>query len=160
MGLYDGGKKINFNFKFDFDWKKFKVPLMGLGAAIVFLAFVLIVFLAVQPKPLEAGLSPNPLDLTTDLDSFLTITVNNVTDSTASNVVVSVETEASDSITIFPKSRTIPTLGKGETRTLSPFAVSPNPSSEIFTGTYILTIRTVINGQLFEKQVLLDLKAV
>jgi len=160
MGLYDGSRNANLNFKFNFDWKKMKVPLMGLGSAVVFLIVVFAIFLAVQPKPLEANLSPNPLDMAKDFDSYLTITVNNVTDATASNVVVFVETEASDSITIFPQSRAIQTLGVGETRTLSPFLVSPNPSAEVYTGTYILKIKTTINGQAFEKEVRLELKAV
>jgi hypothetical protein len=163
MGLYDKSNKINIRlpeFKFDFDWRKFKYPAIGLAALLVVLFFAFSIAVMLQPKALEASLQPNPLDLAKDFDTYLTVTVNNVTDATASNVVVSVETEASDAISIFPKSRTIQTLGKGETRTLSPFAISPNTATEVYSGTYILTIRTAINGQNFEKQVALVLKAV
>jgi len=160
MGLYDGSKKLDLNFRFDFEWKKLKAPLLGIGAALVLIVFVLAIFLAVQPRALEAKLSSNPLDLAKENNSFLTVTVNNVTDATASNVVVFVETEASDAITIFPNSREIQTLGKGETRTLSPFSVRPNPASQVYSGTYIITIRTAINGQAFETQVALELRAV
>jgi len=123
---------------------------------------VFLLMIAVAPKPLEAKLEPNPLDVALDREkvSYLTITVNNVTPSTASNVSVSVATEASDAIHISPTSRTIPTLGRGESRTLNPFAISPKPGAEVYTGTYILTIKTVINGQIFEKQVQLDLETI
>jgi len=163
MGLYDKRTKVNLRlpeFRFDFEWKKFKRPAIGLAAALIVLFFALSIALMVQPKALEASLDPNPLDLAKDFDSYLTVTVNNITDSTASNVTVSVETEASDAIVIFPQSREIQTLGKGETRTLSPFAVSPNNETAVYSGTYILTIKTTINGQAFEKQVALVLKAI
>ena len=160
MGLYDGKRNVNLNFKFNFDWRRMKMPLLGLGAIVVVFIFAIAIFLAVQPKPIVAVLEPNPLNLANDMDSFLTVTINNVSEVTASNVVVSVETEASDSIAIFPRQREIPTLGKGENRTLSPFVVSPNPASKVYSGTYILTIKTVINGKAFEEKVSLELKAV
>lgn len=111
-----------------------------------------------QQEAIYTSISPNPLDLAKDFDSYLTVTVNNTTGSTATDVVVSVETEASDAITIFPGSRTIQTLGKDETRTLSPFAISPNTQAEIYSGSYILTVTTTINGQTFTKEITLELK--
>ncbi|MCK4883441.1 MAG: hypothetical protein KAS30_01090, partial [Candidatus Diapherotrites archaeon] len=105
-------------------------------------------------------LEPNPLDLKNNMTSFLTVSVNNITAATAENVVVSVETEASDAISIFPVTRKIITLGKGENRTLSPFAISPNSGNPVYNGTYFLTISTVINGQAFSEQVAFELKAV
>lgn len=162
MGLYDGNK-LNLRlpeFNFDFEWRKLKWPVLGIAAAVLVAVIAFSIFLAVQPKPLEASLSPNPLNLAKGFDSYLTITVNNTTEATASNVLILVETEASDAITIFPRTRTIPTLGKGETRTLKPFAISPNPTSEIYSGTYILTVTTVINGQSFTQKVNLQVEAV
>jgi len=160
MGLYDGNKRVNIAFKLDFDWRKFKKPLIYTGAVIAFIAVIIIAFVLLQPKPLEAELDPNPLELAKEMNSFLTVTVHNVTDATASNVVVSVETEASDAITIFPASRTITTLGSRDKRILPPFVVSPDLTTQVYSGTYLITVRTVINGQLFEKQVSLELKAV
>ncbi len=163
MGLYDGKSRVHVSlpeFKFDFEWRKLKYPALGLAALLVVLFFAFSIALLVQPKAIEASLSPNPLDLAKEQDSFLTVTINNVTDSTASNIVVSVETSDQHSILIFPKSQEIATLGKGETRTLLPFAVSPNPVYTVYSGTYILTIKTAINGQTFSKQVALQLKAV
>ncbi len=162
MGLYDGKSGPNLNFKFDFDWKKMKYPVLGVLAAAALLAMVLLIMLAVAPKPLDAFLEPNPLDISLGREkvSYLTVTVNNVTAETANDVVVLVETEASDAIHISPKSRNIPTLGRAESRTLSPFAVSPMPGSEVYTGTYFFKVSAEINGQAFEKQVALELKAV
>ncbi|MBN2067435.1 MAG: hypothetical protein JW744_03135 [Candidatus Diapherotrites archaeon] len=162
MGLYDSAKGLNLNFKFAFSWKKAKYPVLGIAAAIIAIALVFLVVLpALQPKPIEAVLNPNPLDLARERNSFLTVKLNNVTGETARNIVVEVETEASDAITIFPKSKTISTLGKGETRVLEDaFVVSPNPASQAYTGTYIITIKTSINGLDAEKQVSLELKAV
>jgi len=163
MGLYDGRPKVNLKvpeFRFNFEWKRAKKPAIGLAALMIFVFFVLSIALLVQPKALEASLEPNPLNLAKDYDSYLTVTVNNVSNETAFNVIVSVETEASDAITIFPKERVILTLGKGETRILSPFVVSPNTAGNVYSGTYYLTIKTVINGQTFEKQVAMQLNAV
>ncbi len=160
MGLYDGKRNLNLNFKFDFDWRKMKLPLLSLGTIVVLFVFAVLIFLMVQPKPILASLDPNPLNLANEMDSYLTVSINNVSCATASNVIVTVETEASDAITIFPKEREIPTLGKGENRTLSPFVVSPNPVGIVYSGTYNITIKTVINGQAFEEKVSLELKAV
>jgi hypothetical protein len=160
MGLYDGKRNVNLNLKFDFDWRRMKLPLISLATIVVLFVFAVAIFLAVQPKPIAASLEPNPLNLANDMDSYLTVTINNASEATASNVIVSVETEASDAITIFPGQREIQTLGRGENRTLSPFVISPNPSAQVYSGTYILTIKTVINGQAFEEKVSLELKAV
>lgn len=163
MGLYDKRNKISLKmpeFRFSFQWKKFKKPAIGLAAVLIVAFFALSIAVMLQPQAIEASLAPNPLDLARDYDSFLTVTVNNVTDATASNVVVTVETEASDAITIFPQTRGIATLGKGESRTLSDFVVSPNTAKQVYSGTYIITIRTEINGLKAEKQVALQLKAV
>ena len=162
MGLYDKGNKINLKFpefNFDFDWKKTKYPVLGAAAVAVFLLIIFLIFTLVQPQPLDASLNPNPLDLSKDIDSYLTVTVNNVTDATASNVTVSVETSDEGSISIFPRERVIATLGKSERRTLSPFVISPTPSKEVYSGTYILTVKTTINDRSFSKDVVLDLKA-
>jgi len=165
MGLYDGKSKANLRlpeFRFDFDWKKFKVPALGLAALLIVFFFIFSIATIVAPKALDARLDPNPLDLTLlsgEKVSYLTVSVSNVTDSTAKNVLVSVETEAADSITIFPREQNIATLGKGENRTLELFAVGPNPNGQVYTGTYIITIKTTINGQDFLKQVALQLKA-
>ncbi len=163
MGLYDGNRGVSLKmpqFKFAFEWKKFKWPAIGLATVLIIAFFALSIALMVQPKALEASLNPNPLDLAKGFDSYLTVTVNNVTEATANDVVVLVETVASDAITIYPRMREIPTLGKGETRTLKPFVISPNASEEVYSGTYFITIRAVINGQPFEKQVALELRAV
>ena len=113
--------------------------------------------LMVQPKPLEATLEPNPLDLGKEQNAYLTVTVKNLSGSLASDVVVTVKADASDAIDVFPASRTIPTLDNR--RELTPFVIRPNPESTVYSGTYILNIRTTINGQDSEKQVALELKA-
>ena len=154
-------KKTSLKFNFDFDWNKVKHPVLGIAAVIFVITVTLLLILpALEPKAIASELAPNPLDLKDGRTSFLTVSINNVTGETSSNVIVSVETEASDAISIFPATREIPTLGKGENRTLSPFAVSPNPASRVYSGTYFLTISTTINGQAFSEQVALELKAV
>jgi hypothetical protein len=161
MGLYDGKPNLNLGFGFGFDWKKFKWPVVGVAAAIfVFAVAVLLVLPALQPRVIGVVLEPNPLDLKDGMDTYLTVTIRNVTDATASNVVVSVKTIASDAITIFPATRVIPTLEKNGVRTLSPFAISPNPASPVYSGTYFITISTEINGKSFSEQVALELEAV
>ena len=161
MGLYDGKSGHVVNFKFAFEWKKFRWPVVGIAAAIfVFAVAALLVLPALQPRAIEARLEPNPLDFKDGRTSYLTVTIRNVTDATANDVVVSVKTVASDAITIFPATRAIATLGKGENRTLSPFAISPNSASPVYSGTYFITISTEINGKAFEEQVALELKAV
>jgi len=112
---------------------------------------------------ISATLNPNPLDLTKEQVgvSYLTVVLNNTTGATAKNVVVTVETEASDAIVIFPRSVTIETLGKGEMRKLEDaFVISPNPEKKAVSGKYVITITTEINGQSFSEQVMLELKAV
>jgi len=160
MGLYDGKFKPSIAFKLDFDWRKLKVPALGFAALLVVLFFAFSIAVMVMPRALSSTISPNPLNLSSDLDSFLTVKVNNVTDATAASIIVSVEASDQHSIDIFPKSQEIQTLGKGENRTLSPFVVSPNPGYNVYSGTYILTIKTEINGQQFSEQVALEIKAV
>lgn len=161
MGLYSGA---NPSIKFGFVWRQFKYPVLGIAVLIIAFALLLLVVLpALQPKPLDAFLQPNPLDLTKELVgvSYLTVVLNNTTGATAKNVVVEVSTEASDAITIFPASKAIETLGKGESRALSnAFVISPNPAKKALSGTYIITVKTKINELSVEKQVALELKAV
>ena len=161
MSMYDAKHKPSLKFNFKFDWDKVKYPILGIFAVIFVIAITFLLILpALEPRALTVVLEPNPLDLKNDKTSFLTVSVNNITGVTAENVVVSVETEASDAISIFPATREITTLGKGENRTLSPFAISPNPSSPIYSGTYFLTISTIINDQNFSEQIAFELKAV
>jgi uncharacterized protein (TIGR02588 family) len=161
MGLYDS-KAVGAGFKFGFVWKQFKYPVLGISVLIIAFALLFLVVLpALQPKPLDAFLQPNPLDLTKGQNSFLTVAVNNTTGATAKNVVVEVSTEASDAITIYPASKAIETLGKGEMRKLEDaFVISPNPEKKAVSGTYIITVKTKVNELSVEKQVALELKAV
>lgn len=159
MGLYSGA---NPSIKFGFVWKQFKYPVLGIAVVVIaFILLFLVVLPALQPKPLDAFLQPNPLLLSKEQNSYLTVTINNVTGATARNVVVTVETEASDAIVIFPRSTTIETLGKGESRTLQDkFVISPNPAKKAVSGTYIITVNVKMNDLNAEKQVALELKAV
>lgn len=159
MGLYDG--KINLHlpkFGFDFEWKKFKNPLLFLAAVLVVLFFAFSIYLVIMPKALSFTLLPNPLDTAKDSTSYLTITVKNITDATATDVAVFVEAQAPDSINVFPAKQTISTIEKGGVRTLEPFAISPNPSVNVYSGTYFFTISTTINGKQFVEYVALELK--
>ncbi len=162
MGLYDSGKGLNLNFGFNFAWSQAKYPILGIVAVIVALILLFLVALpALQPKPIEAKLEPNPLHLPKQQNSFLTVILNNTTGETARDVVVEVETEASDALVIFPASKTIETLGKNETRKLEDaFVVSPNPGTKALSGTYVITIKARINEVDLEKQLVLELKAV
>lgn len=161
MGLYDGKPSTGFGFKLAFDWRKFRRPVIGVAAAIfVFAVAVVLVLPALQPRAIEASLDRNPLDLKDGMTAYLTVTIRNVTGATANDVVVSVKTEASDAITIFPPERTIVTLGSGEKRTLSLFAISPNPAAPVYSGTYFITVSTEMNGKPFSEQVALELEAV
>ena len=161
MGIYDQGK-VKLDLGFGFSFKQFKYPIIGLAAVILVLAVTLLLILpALQPQPIEAALDPNPLDLAKgQTNSFLTVTVNNVMDATAKNVVVTVGAVAAESLVIFPTSRTIDTLGKGENRTLNPFSIRPNPNATVYSGSYDLVVSTTINGQQFSKTVTLKLKTV
>ena len=132
MGLYDS-KAVSSGFKFGFAWKQLKHPALGIAVVIIALvALFLVILPALQAQPLDAALQPNPLDLTKGQNSFLTVAVNNTTGATAKNVVIEVSTEASDAITIFPASKAIETLGKGENRVLEDaFVISPNPAKKV-----------------------------
>ena len=163
MGLYDN-KAVGAGFKFGFVWKQFKYPVLGIAVLVIAFALLFLVVLpALQAVPLDAFLQPNPLDLTKEQVgvSYLTVVLNNTTGATARNVVVTVETEASDAIVIFPRSTVIETLGKGEMRKLEDaFVISPNPEKKAVSGTYIITVKTKVNELSVEKQVALELKAV
>ncbi len=160
MGIYDQGKvKLNFGFRFSF--RQFKYPILGLGVVIVALVCLLALAVILQPKPIVAELEPNPLELAKgQTNTFLTVTINNVSDATAKDVVVSVHAVAAESLVVFPQSRVIDTLGKGEYRTLNPFSIRPNPNSTVYSGSYDLVITTAINGKQFSETVTLELKAV
>jgi len=160
MGLYDG--KIDFHlpqFGFGFDWRKSRAPLLFLAVLLVVLFFAFSIWALLSPKALSFTLLPNPLDLAKDSTSYLTVTVKNITDATATNVVVFVEAQAPDSIEVYNSPQTISTIEKDGVRTLEPFAISPNPTANVYSGTYFLLIRTSINGKDFVEQVALELKS-
>jgi len=159
MSIYKSRKLPKFDFKIDFG--RLRYPAIAIGGVAVIVTTALIAMALMQPDPIDAALYPNPLDLAKgNLNTFLTVTVTNVTDATASNVQVSVEAVAAESLVIYPAMSSIATLEKGAHRTLPPFAVRPNPNAKVYSGSYDLIIKTAINGKEFSKTVTLELKTV
>ncbi|MCX6799277.1 MAG: hypothetical protein NTW59_04255 [Candidatus Diapherotrites archaeon] len=159
MGIYKQGKLQLPDFKFSF--AKAKKPALAVAGAAVVILVALGLMALLQPAPIQGTLDPNPLDLTKGAqNSFLTVTVTNVTDATATNVPIRVEAVAADALVVFPKGANIATLGKGEYRTLNnAFSVRPNPNAVVYSGAYDIVITATINGQQFSKKVTLELKA-
>lgn len=165
MGIYDNKKKIGLKpgFKLNFEWKKFKYPAILIAGIIL----VLLVFFALQwllqPQPISASLSPNPLNLAQAQTALLTVDVSNISSETALNAVLNIEAIADEMFVITPSSKEIPTLESGGRRQFV-FQIRPfnknDSSAGVPSGDYKIRIVFSINGQEFLKEVVLQVKSV
>lgn len=96
----------------------------------------------------QSKLIQNPLSLSQNESTILEVIVKNNTGESATNVTISANTPASETISITPNEQTIPILGMGESRKLEFLVVPLNPKSNPFyPGTYRIDITTNINNK-------------
>lgn len=120
MGLYD--KKSAFDFGFDV--KSFKRPAMAIIAIILVVLLFFALSSVFKPKALQVSVKDNPLVVDAEQNNFtvLTAEVTNVTEKEAKNVQVTVQAVADSQYRPLLvgvnsiESKTIPVLGKGESR--------------------------------------------
>lgn len=152
MGLYEKD--------FDLGLELSKVKLKVIGLIILFLVIVLaLYFLSVtyfQPQPIVASLNDNPLHLKEKRFTLLNVIITNVTAETARSVEVRVEAEDKKSIAIGSSesdSEKIDLIESGLNRKVH-FLVWPKEG--IKEGNYRIKISTTLNGQAFEKSIILQ----
>ena len=155
MGIYEEPK---FNFSYGFGQaKKYFRPAALIIACLVVLYLLYIGLAGFQPNALNAYLNKNPLSLASDTETILTVNLTNVTAADALNVKVNVYPKDVASLHVYPNTKTVALLGRGESRKLE-FLVKPVFNGEIFPGDYKLLVETEINGQPFSSELVLTLR--
>ncbi|MBU0636001.1 hypothetical protein KKE06_03170 [Candidatus Micrarchaeota archaeon] len=152
MGLYE-------TWQFDSDlFKKGGIVIVGL---IVVIAVIWVLAGAFQPAPLQVQLS-GFINLATNPDGFpiqpnseLTITVTNPNPEPAHNVSVFVTPQDDRALIVFPDSMHIEILDKSRSFVVS---IRPNPNERVLSGTYLLTVQTMIGSETYSQQVELEVK--
>lgn len=155
MGLYDKTYK---SFAFGFEIEKIKGIALPLLALFIILAIIFLASTAIAPKPIEARLFDNPLNLQEKPYALLEVKVTNVTESDASNVKVIVEAANKDAIFIGPglkEEKSLAVIERGQYRKLY-FLVSPKPT--IDEGSYLIKIKVFMNNKVFEENIALIVK--
>lgn len=155
MGLYDKTYK---SFAFGFETEKIKSIALPLLAFFIILVIIFLASTAIAPKPIEARLLDNPLNLQEKPYTLLEVKVTNVTESDASNVSVVVEAANKEAIFIGPglkEKKSLAIIERGQYRKLH-FLVSPK--SGIEEGSYLIKIKVTMNNKLFEENIALVVK--
>lgn len=141
MGIYDQKRKWDFGFKFEI--KKLKFPLIALVLVIV---IILISFFAaswLKANAIQYSFSDNPLDLSDNNSTLLSVTVYNTLDKDLTELELEVKPRDEKSLIVFNSIRDIPVLGKGESRKFelgNAFLIQPSPTAEIVSGDYAIDI--------------------
>ncbi|GEM_PF-4406534 len=114
-----------------------------------------------QPNPIDVQLS-GPIDLSIGPDGFpkntnaeLTVTLRNPESKPVSNAVIHVIPEDTQSLIVYPASKTIATLDK--TRTTL-FTIRTNPVRDILSGTYKLQVRAFVGTKTYSREIELEVK--
>ena len=112
----------------------------------------------IKQPAIEASFSDNPLDLAKgSAFTKLSVTINNITSKNASSVTVEVSPENSRDIIVAPNQADLGLIEKGNRR-VTEFLIRTNPSERVLAGTYTINIYTVLNGERFQKQMVLEIK--
>jgi hypothetical protein len=159
MGIYDNKKEMNF--RLGFSWKQFKYPaLLIMGIIVIVLAFFAVQQL-LQPQPIIASISPNPISLAQNQTALLTVDAVNTTGENASSTLIKVLPAASEMFVVTPGQQEISTLEAGGRRQflfqIRPFN-SASPEENVPPGDYKIGIVFRINGQEFSKEKVLQIK--
>lgn len=154
MGIYE--KKIEFDFASAV--KQFAPIVIGIIAIFALFLIYGMISDATKPQAITADFSRNPLDLTKNDLNFtkLEVTITNISNSNARNVLVEVSPEDTKSIVVSPQITYLGLVEKGNKR-LTEFIVRPNPAV-IRSGTYTINVYAVINGERYSKQMVLEVK--
>jgi hypothetical protein len=154
MGIYEE-KKFDFNVGFG-QAKKYAKPIALIVVALIVLYLIYLMAVSYQANALNAHLNKNPLSLASDADAILTVNLTNVTEADALNVKVNVYPKDVASLHVYPSTKTVSLLGKGESRKLE-FVVKPVFNGEVLPGDYKINVETEINGQKFSSELVLTL---
>jgi hypothetical protein len=137
-------------------------PLSGmikpLLAGIVVVALVLLVTTQTS-NVLHAQLMQNPLFLSQNDSTILSVLVTNPENVPVNNVVVSLYAPGSTQLSVYPAQQTIQTLGPQEVRKLE-YLVSPVDSrtTPFLPGTYRVDVSTQINGKKYQTSVMVNVE--
>ena len=147
MGIYDDG------FDFDLRYGKIKKPLffIGLAAVLVVVLFVLISSVdMIKPKAVEMKFSDATISSSDQTTLFITIT--NLENVDASDVLLTVEAADKESIAVSPAKEEIDILEKNGKR-IYEFVV--NPVGSIPQGTYIVRATLKIKEKVYDSEIAL-----
>ncbi len=145
-----------------FDFVAIVKPAVTFIAALIALIALVLLFgilsELIKPQAIEASFLDNPLDMTKD-NRFtkLSVTITNVTGKNAPITLVEVKPENPKNIIVSPAQTDLGLVEKGNRR-ITEFIVRPNPAEKVLAGTYTLNVFAVINGERFQKQMVLEIK--
>lgn len=161
MGIYDDNRFSFPTVKISF--KQFKYSAIAIVALIFAIALLFALNDVLRPSQLELSLQPNPLDLTSFLQSSATLDIKvfNVKNETVSPLVVTVSEVGGNNLLIFPASREVDSMGPQTVQELKPFIIRVNPGKTINSGSYKLKVVLEVAGEkTAEEELTLSVKAV
>lgn len=137
-------------------------PLSGMGkpilAGVVILAIILIASTQ-TPNVVDAQLMQNPLFLSQNDSTILSVRITNPENMAVSSVVVSLNAPGSTQLSVYPAKQTIQTLGPQETRRLE-FLIAPIDAQQtpFLPGTYRVDVSTQINEKKYQTSVFVNVE--
>lgn len=149
MGIYE---KQPFNLGKLLAYKKYVLIVV---VAIVILVFAYQMMAILKPTPISVSFSKNPLTISQG-ESVLSVFISNTTGSDAGEVFIDVRPVDIKTLTVTPPRQTVTLLGAGENRKIN-YYVNVNQSQTIYPGDYTITVKAIINQDVFEEEFTLTL---
>ncbi|MDO8428115.1 MAG: hypothetical protein Q7S92_02785 [Candidatus Diapherotrites archaeon] len=152
MGLYKEGM--------DIDFSKIKWILLALAIVLILAGLYFTLTELLKPNALQISLEQNPLLLSQKDFTKLKVTVSNVTQETAQNVLVTVKPIATEALLIDGQTENTKSFGiiaTNENRK-DEFLIRANPGKTVLAGDYKLLAETTINGQYFKQEITLTVQ--
>ncbi len=137
------------------EWTNKLVPIIGI------LVVLFLLWMAFNPSAnvLRATLNQSTLSLGENESTLMEVLVTNMSTTTQTSVVVTVNAPGSTQLSLQPTQQTIPTLGPEETRKLE-FLVNPvdAESKPFLPGSYRIDVSAVLNEQTYLTHVFVSVK--
>ena len=133
----------------------YKKVILLVVAVVVIAVLAYVILSSFQPTTIKTGFSKNPLAIS-DRETTLSVYIANTTGSDAGEVFVDVRPVDIKTLTITPARQTITLLGAEENRKLD-YRVSVNQGETVYPGNYTITVKAIINQDVFEEEFILTL---
>ncbi|MFA4907866.1 MAG: hypothetical protein WC602_06350 [archaeon] len=152
MGIYDKNKKNQLKLS------EFKTPFMAAVAVIIILLAFWFVGTLFEPRVMRPSFKYSPWSLSDSNSNILSVRVTDIYKEDSRNAVVSVSSIDPKSISVYPESQAISTLGAGDSRVLN-FVLLPVAKNGVNAGTYSFAISVAMNGKMSEMRTSIEVQS-